>query len=89
MSRVRSRRPDQPQLLCLVTDALDGPEHKHARRRSVPGATLARSPNIRRLDWLSLSRRSSLMWSGGARHADVLAAAKPAHPEMWITAEER
>jgi hypothetical protein len=87
-SRVRSRHPDQPQLLCLVTDALDGPERKHARRRSVPGATLARSPNIRRLDWLSLSRRSSLMLSGGARHAGVLAAAKPAHPEMWITAEE-
>jgi hypothetical protein len=55
----------------------------------VSGATLARSPNIRRLDWLSLSRRSSLMLSGGARHAGVLAAAKPAHPEMWITAEER
>ena len=43
----------------------------------------------RKLDWLSLSRRLSLMLSGGARHAGVLAAAKPAHPEMWITAEER
>jgi hypothetical protein len=51
----------------------------------VPETPLARSPNIRRLDWLS----SSLMLSGGARHAGVLAAAKPAHPEMWITAEER
>jgi hypothetical protein len=29
------------------------------------------------------------MLSGGARHAGVLAAAKPAHPKMWITAEER
>jgi hypothetical protein len=29
------------------------------------------------------------MWSGGARHAGVLAAAKPAHPEMWITAQEK
>jgi hypothetical protein len=71
--------------LCLVTELPDGPEHKHACRRSVPGATLARSPNIRKLDWRSLS----LMLSGGARHAGVLAAAKPAHPEMWITAEER
>jgi hypothetical protein len=86
---VRSRRTDQPEVLCLVTAAPDGPEQKHARCRSVPGATLARSPNIRRLDWLSLSRRSSLMLSGGARHAGVLAAAKPAHPEIWITAEER
>jgi hypothetical protein len=29
------------------------------------------------------------MLSGGARHVGVLAAAKPAHPEMWITGEER
>jgi hypothetical protein len=29
------------------------------------------------------------MLSGGARHTGVLAAAKPAHPKMWITAEER
>jgi hypothetical protein len=34
-SRAQYRRPDQPQLLCLVTDALDRPEHKHARRRGV------------------------------------------------------
>jgi hypothetical protein len=34
-SQVRSRRPDQPRLLCLVTDAPDGTEQKHARRRSV------------------------------------------------------
>jgi hypothetical protein len=69
---------------CLVTAIADNPEQRphaaEARR-----ATLARSPNIRRLDWLSLS----LMLSGGTRHVGVLAAAKPAHPEMWITAEER
>jgi hypothetical protein len=28
---VRFRRPDQPQALCLVTNAPDGNEQKHAR----------------------------------------------------------
>jgi hypothetical protein len=32
MSRARPRRPDQPRLLCLVTDALDRPERRGARR---------------------------------------------------------
>jgi len=34
-SRVRSRRPAQPQVFCLVTEAPDAPEQKHARRRGV------------------------------------------------------
>jgi hypothetical protein len=61
---------------------LNGEAHATEACRGQPSRV---SPNIRRLDWLS----SSLMLSGGARHAGVLAAAKPAHPEMWITAEER
>jgi len=32
---VRSRRPAQPQVFCLVTDAPGAPEQEHARREGV------------------------------------------------------
>jgi hypothetical protein len=51
MGRVRFRRPDQPPALFLVTNAPDGPEEKHARRRSVrplSGAALTTNVAIHR-----------------------------------------
>jgi hypothetical protein len=59
--------PGSAQLLCLVTDALDGPEHKHARRRGVHpcrselAGTVRDRPDARQLtDGITLSDRAIL-----------------------------
>jgi hypothetical protein len=85
-SRARSRRPDQPQLLCLVIDSPDGSEQKHARRRSVHPAVQSRPgpsdyrPDTRQLtDRITLSDREVLE---NARRADLRAHGINDEPQM-------